>query len=289
MSKLIQIKAHGCSEPKKMKKKSLLIPVIVYFLFVILLPTIAQVIDFNNQQNFAISGPTTLPFSSTSNNTFKNNFPTNPVITLDFQGFLGSTIRIIGQADLITVTPSIEVNKGGIQLLDFSMANANSNSFGLSVTPLFGAAVFSLIASSSPNPPPSTSSSSSGGISTTSSSSSSSSSGGGPTPGTEDITLSGPQELVLQPKGANLVKYLVSAFEFSSKSQCQVFTSNDNLVKVKPRIFLLSPKKDQKVVEIFVPLRFAVDLINTSTVRNLLVNVTCENGASDQLNLFITH
>lgn len=260
----------------------------VYISFVILLPTIAQVINFNNEQNFALSGPTILPFSSTSVNTFKNNFPTNPTITLDFKGFLGSPMRIIGQADAINVTPTIEVMQGGIYSLDYSMANSNSNSFGISVTPLFGSTVFNVIASSSPNPPPPTSSSSGGPSSSSSSGGSSSSSGGGPTPGTEDITLSGPQELVLQPKGSNLVKYVVSAFEFKSSSQCQVYTSNDPLVKIKPRIFILSPKKDQKIFEVFVPLRFAQDLIKTNTQRNLLINVTCENAASDQLSLLIT-
>lgn len=260
---------------------------LILLLFLFSLPTYAQTIDLDNNATFAFSGATPLTFSNTSNITLKNNFQTNPIVNLNFTSFTGSPITIVPIADSVQVGTSQQINTIGNYTVDFSMINLNANSFGFSAVPLFGPAVFSLTASSSAAP----ASSSSGSISSSSSSSggvSSSSSSSGLISGVGGLNLEGPDKLILQPKGANLVKFQISEASLISKTICQVYTSNDPLLSISPRKFTLSPKKNQQVIKISVPLQFAINLIKTSTSRNVTINVTCEDSASNQVNLSIT-
>lgn len=108
-----------------------------------------------------------------------------------------------------------------------------------------------------------------------------------PNGGTPGLTLTGPEKLVLRPTGMNIVKIKASASNFHSSSKCIVNSSSDT-VKVKPKIFSLSPDKRKVTFRVKVPLLNATSLIKSNSSETITLTVTCDNGTSDVLDLFIT-
>lgn len=126
----------------------------------------AQTIELNKEDSFAISGPTNLTFSPLSNITLRQKITTNPHLNLNLSNFIGSQITVSAISDLIIVSEGINIKSSGTYLVDFSMANNNTNSYGLFIIPLAGNAVFNLTTTLSTS-----SSSSSGAVFSSSSSS----------------------------------------------------------------------------------------------------------------------
>lgn len=273
-----------------------LIKVIILFTFLSLFFTVvessAQVIDLGAEQSFAISGITSLQFSTTSNNILKHNFTTNPNLTIDVTSFFGSPIKATALADLVSLNSSVEINKSGTYNLSYASANPNTSTYGLSILPLFGPIAFTLKTTSTSTPPPTTSSSSSsGGTSLTPTPTPGTSTTPEPTPnegsGGEIAQISGPNTLNLKPNTSNTLKLTISLSGFKLSSICQIYTSNDNLVIVKPRKFIQEKNNSKQTITVTIPREFASNLIETNTSKNVRVNVTCENGASDEVTLSI--
>lgn len=268
-------------------KLTFLITFILFICFSYLLPAKSQTIDLNINQDLAISAGGIYIFSLSANNQLKTILPTSPSLILQFTSFSGAPLKVAPVGDFNIIGTSQTVTTTGNITVDFSMALQNTGSYGLSLTPSSSASVFSFTvvpqsASSSTPTIGSTSTSSSSGGSTSSSSSS-----GGIVPGMPGITILGPDKIFLESKGNNLVKFTTSAFYFPTTSRCQVFTSNDPLLKVKPRSFSLNNEKNQKVIDVKVPTTFARNLITTGTSKIVTINVTCKNGARNQIDLLV--
>lgn len=107
-------------------------------------------------------------------------------------------------------------------------------------------------------------------------------SGGGP----PALTLSGQDTLVLQPIGMNIAKIMALASNFPSNSKCTVTKSSD-LVRIKPSKFVLGPSKTKKTIRVKVPLLDALDLIENDISEEVNISVSCDNGASNEFDLFI--
>ena len=119
----------------------------------------AQTLDFNTNQQLTISSPGFFPFSTTSNDIFKEVLPTNNSLTVQFSNFLGGPCAVAPAADFGEIGPQTVINGNGEFVLDFSNQPINPNLFGLSLVPQSGPCIFDLFIQ-----PPGGTSSTSGGI-----------------------------------------------------------------------------------------------------------------------------
>lgn len=258
--------------------------------FFLALPVCAQIVDLNVAYDFATSSRTVYLFSPSSNQNLKTIFPTNPLVKFVFSSVVGGPLRLAPTADSVEISQPTTVSTKGSYIIDYSMATQGVGFYGFSITPpTSDYTAYNLTVS--PNATQISSSSSSGALASSSSSggagSSSSSSSGGISFNKTELTLSGPSALALQPSVINSASFIVNASGFNSISKCQVYTSNDPLLTIKPRKFFLSQEKDKQTIRISVPLVYVLELIKTNTSKTVVVNVTCGNKASDEIELEI--
>lgn len=107
--------------------------------------------------------------------------------------------------------------------------------------------------------------------------------------GTPVLTLQAPEALILKPTGMNKVFVNAEASDFSTKSKCTVFTSSDSglSLKIRPKKFSLSSTKINKDFKIMVNNIDALELINSETSEVVTISVTCDNGASDEIDILL--
>ena len=135
------------------------------------------------------------------------------------------------------------------------------------------------------------SSSSSGGISSSSSSSggiSSSSSSSGSSTSEPSISLSGPEEFFVKKGGLNTFKLKVKGTNFTAATKCTIDISDDSLLRVKPRRFVLTPaRKGGTLLARVSPLEVKQILENDES-DIVTVDVSCSNDASDSTDIIIS-
>ncbi len=137
----------------------------------------------------------------------------------------------------------------------------------------------------------SSSSSSSGSISSSSGStttSSSSSSGESISSTKPSVTLSGPEEFVVKRPGSNTFKLKVKGAKFSKTSKCEIEVSDDSLLRVKPKRFLLSAARSSGTLLAKVPNIAVKDLLENNSSDIVTVDLSCSNDASDSIDIIIT-
>ncbi|GEM_PF-2493316 len=109
--------------------------------------------------------------------------------------------------------------------------------------------------------------------------------------GTPILSLSAPEAVLIKQNGNTKVMIRAEATNFSSKSNCDIFVSNDNNItlKVKPAAFFsLSPKAFRKKFKMILPFSEGQNITNNGAGENVSVNVTCDNGANDEINILFT-
>lgn len=104
--------------------------------------------------------------------------------------------------------------------------------------------------------------------------------------GPPSVTLSGKDTILLQPVGKNIAKIMAVASNFPSNSKCQITKSSD-IIKVKPSKFTLGPSKKKKTIRAIVNHINAKDLIENESAEEVTISISCNNGASDEFDLFI--
>ena len=104
------------------------------------------------------------------------------------------------------------------------------------------------------------------------------------------ISLSAPEAVLIKQNGNTKVKVMVEGTNFSSKSNCDIFVSNENdiTLKAKPSFFSLTPKATRKKFKIILPFAEGQNITNNGAGENVSVNVTCDNGANDEINILFT-
>ena len=124
----------------------------------------AQTFDINSPvtQQATITSPGFFPFSSISNDAFKEGFAEDMTLDISFSNFLGGPCTIAPAADFAEIGSPFTVTGSSDFILDFSMASSNASTFGLSLVPKGSPCTFNLFITT-PNI-----SSSSGSISTSS-------------------------------------------------------------------------------------------------------------------------
>ncbi len=110
---------------------------------------------------------------------------------------------------------------------------------------------------------------------------------GGHTGATPVLTLSAPESLVLKSTGMNLIPVTADATSFSAPSKCKVFTTTNSGIRIKskPIKFSLSQSMTNKVFNLMINKLDALNLINSNTTDTVTVNVTCSNGANDEIDI----
>ena len=105
--------------------------------------------------------------------------------------------------------------------------------------------------------------------------------------GNPTISLSAPESFVLKAIGANKVSVIVEASSFSAKTSCKVFTTTDSgiTIKSRPKKFSLSPTMISKNFTLIINKLDALNLITSETVDTITANVTCSNGANDEIDI----
>lgn len=101
------------------------------------------------------------------------------------------------------------------------------------------------------------------------------------------ITLSAPEAFVPKAKGRNKFKIMAKAFNFDSKTTCEVTTSTNVTVMVRPSIFMLKDGRNKKI-KFKLPRSEAISIIDSSESKVLTISVICANGASDEADIIIT-
>lgn len=102
------------------------------------------------------------------------------------------------------------------------------------------------------------------------------------------LEIIGQDTLILKSRGGNKVVLKANAFNFPQLTKCRVTTSNDSLVKVKPKQFLLSKVQTKKKITVRVPLAKAFELIENDSEETATITIVCENGTSDEFDLLLT-
>ena len=108
--------------------------------------------------------------------------------------------------------------------------------------------------------------------------------------GTPVLSLSAPEAVLIKQNGNTKVMIRAEATNFSSKSNCDIFVSNDNDItfKVKPAFFSLTPKATRKKFKIILPFIEGQNIVNNGAGENVSINVTCDNGANEEINILFT-
>ena len=141
-----------------------LITTITIFSLTLTISAFAQTIEIGSKQTLTVSSPGFFPFSSITNDQFKQDFPGNPNLDVFFTNFLGSPCNIAPAADFGEIGPPITVTGNGQFIIDFSMAGPNAGAFGLSLVPENGTCFFDILVQKHITTSSTSSSSSSGDI-----------------------------------------------------------------------------------------------------------------------------
>ncbi|MBI3590016.1 MAG: hypothetical protein HY094_01395 [Candidatus Melainabacteria bacterium] len=99
------------------------------------------------------------------------------------------------------------------------------------------------------------------------------------------LTIITPDSLSLKPRGLNVFKINIVGLNFKSISKCQATSSDDSLIKIKPKIFVLSPARNKKSVLVRLSRSLVSDIIDNGSSEDITVSVSCVNGAGDEKNV----
>ena len=105
---------------------------------------------------------------------------------------------------------------------------------------------------------------------------------------TPSITLSGPSTIVLSEQGMNSFKVITDALNFTSKANCKIIKSNNQILKNTVKSFVLDSTRTSKKIKFKIPFAKAIDLIANQTEETVTISVICSNGASDEIDVLIT-
>ena len=102
------------------------------------------------------------------------------------------------------------------------------------------------------------------------------------------LTLIAPDSLSLKSRGLNIFKVNVVGLDFKSVSKCQATSSDDSLIRIRPKVFILSPSRNKKSLLARISNNLASDVIDNDSSEDITVNVSCTNGAESEKSITLT-
>ena len=135
-----------------------------------------------------------------------------------------------------------------------------------------------------------TSSSSSGGniISGSSGGTTTSTSSSGATVKVPSITLTAPEEVIVKKGRSNIFKIRVKGTNFTKAAKCEIEVSDDSLLRVKPKRFILRQTRSSGLLLAKVPNLAVKDLLENNSADVATIDVSCTNEAEDSIDIIIT-
>lgn len=124
-----------------------------------------------------------------------------------------------------------------------------------------------------------TSTSSSGGTTTSSSS--------GSTANAPSISLTGPDQFIVKKLSSNIFKLKVKGTNFTKAVRCTLDVSDDSLLRVKPKRFILSPARSAGLLLAKVPFLEVKDLVDNDSAEVVTIDVSCTNDAADSIDIIL--
>lgn len=85
--------------------------------------------------------------------------------------------------------------------------------------------------------------------------------------------------------GINFFKLRADAVQFKSTTDCDISTSDESFLKVRPSTFILSPFRKRKIFIARIPSSQALSLQSN---KKITITATCKNNASDKAVVLIT-
>ncbi len=136
----------------------------------------------------------------------------------------------------------------------------------------------------------STSSTSSGNSSGTTTSSTSSSGSITETPSEPSVTITGPEQILVQGRRVSPARIRVSAVNFDAPVKCILSSSDTSLGRIKPKTILITKPKSTKLAFLRIPLAKIKEINSTPNFDDsVVVDVTCDNDVSDAIEVIITN
>ena len=112
-----------------------------------------------------------------------------------------------------------------------------------------------------------------------------------PTPKVEankpSIDLTGPEVVELKERGSTIFKLTATGKNFTSTSVCKITSSDNFLLRVRPSKFLLSPLRKSRMLIGRVSSTATRDIIDFGEAEEVDVEVSCKNGATDNLTILL--
>ena len=102
-----------------------------------------------------------------------------------------------------------------------------------------------------------------------------------------EIEIAGPEEIDLSLKGLNGAKFKVTYPDLTSVVKCEVETSDDSLLRIRPKKFLLSPLKKSKAIVGKVPRVTVKNFVKNKDSDIVTIDVTCSDDAVGETEVLI--
>lgn len=115
------------------------------------------------------------------------------------------------------------------------------------------------------------------------------SSSGGDTVDTEpSATLEGPSVIQVLSKRVSPAKLKITGANFDGGSVCTLTSSDDTLLTVRPKKVILDKIRRKKFSFLRIPPKKIKEIVGTDFDDSVVIDVTCNNGASDAIEVEIT-
>ena len=101
------------------------------------------------------------------------------------------------------------------------------------------------------------------------------------------IIIGGPEEISVSKQGLSIIRINVEGFDFSSATKCEVQASDDSLLRVKPKRFILTPSRLTKTILAKIPKKAIKTISKHRSEENVGIDVDCTNGAFETLEIFL--
>jgi len=229
----------------------------------------------------------------------------SPASSITFKGTGASLLlsNVDTSKKIISVVWSGAITDSTITITGNLTGNVNSSS-AINVTKVEksgGVNITSSVqATSSISNPTNTTSSSSGTTSgdtgtssgdTGTSSSGSTSSGGtssGNTVSEPSISIDVIDSVLITSKRVSPIKVKIIGSNFTKASRCSITTSDDTLGKARPNKIVLDKVRKSKFVFVRIPPKTVKDFLENGLEDSLVIDVTCNNGATEAAEILIT-
>ena len=102
------------------------------------------------------------------------------------------------------------------------------------------------------------------------------------------LIITGPEEISVKEAGTSIIKLKIEGVDFTSIAKCTVDVSDDSFLRVKPRRFILSPKRLEKLMFAKISRRAIREISKNKSEEIESVDIDCSNDAFETFDILLT-